>query len=60
MMRLKGLRMGVSALEKKNQLVNGEKEPLEIIELQKRVKVIEEDIVRFENNMGGNRFWKVH
>ena len=56
MMRLKGLRMGVSALEKKNQLVNGEKEPLEIIELQKRVKVIEEDIVRFENNMGGNRF----
>ena len=36
----------------KHQLINQEKEPLEIIEVQTGVKVVEEDIERFEDSYG--------
>ncbi len=36
----------------KHQLINKEKEPLEIVEVQTGTKVIEEDIKRFEDNYG--------
>ena len=41
------IKMGV-----KHQLINQEKVPLEIVEVQTGVKVIEEDIVRFEDMYG--------
>ena len=36
----------------KHQLINQEKVPLEIVEVQTGVKVIEDDIVRFEDLYG--------
>ena len=36
----------------KHQLINEEKKPLEIIEVQTGIKVIEEDIKRYEDNYG--------